>query len=455
MDKAVTSGGLTSDYWLARRGPLFLASCISLIVTAMSFAIRGDIMGSLETQFHLTHEQSGLIGSMAFWGFTLSIFIGGPLCDFLGMGRILALAFVGHAVGILTTIFATNSTMLFAGTLAMGLGNGLVEAACNPLIATLYPDQKIKRLNLFHVWFPGGIVIGGLLSFLVTQAGIGGENAWKIKMALMLLPLLVYGFLLIGKKFPSTERVASGVSTGAMFTAALTPFFLLFVVCMLMTASTELGPGQWIPNILTVTAGFQGILILVLINGIMAVGRTFAGQLVHRISPIGVLMGSSLFSVIGLYLLSTATGAATAVVAAVLFAIGVCFFWPTMLGVVSERFPKTGSLGLAIMGGAGNLAVAYILPVMGSWYDKASAAAAGGDAALKALQDSKAADAAANLAKAQAAGGSATLKQVVVFPVILLVVFTAIYLYDKSKGGYQKEILVQDHQEQETATANA
>lgn len=444
-DRAVAnSGALTSEYWLARRDQLFWASCISLIVTAMSFAIRGDIMGSLEGQFHLTHEQSGMIASAAFWGFTLSIIIGGPLCDALGMGRILWLAFIGHAVGIATTIFAPNFGILFAGTLAIGLGNGLVEAACNPLIATLYPDQKIKRLSQFHMWFPGGIVIGGLLSYVVTQQlKLGGEHAWQIDMALMVVPLLIYGFMLIGKKFPATERAASGVSTGQMFGAALKPFFILFVICMLMTASTELGPGQWIPNILTVTTGFSGILILVLVNGLMAIGRGNAGQIVHRVSPIAILMGSAFFSAIGLYVLSLATGAAVAIVGAVVFAVGVCFFWPTMLGVVSERFPKTGSLGLAIMGGAGNLAVALILPVMGHWYDNSTAAAAGGQAALDALKGSKAAADALSLAKAQAAGGSATLRQVVIFPVIVFVVFTLIYLYDRSRGGYKKEILLQ------------
>src|SRR5579862_9224958 len=126
-DRAVTnSGALTSDYWLARRGQLMVASCMALIVTAMSFAIRGDIMGNFESTFKLSHEQSGMIASAAFWGFTLSIIIGGPLCDFLGMGRILWLAFIGHAVGIAATIFANGFNVLFIGTLAIGLGNGLV-----------------------------------------------------------------------------------------------------------------------------------------------------------------------------------------------------------------------------------------------------------------------------------------------------------------------------------------
>ncbi len=434
---------------MVNRDQLFLASCIALIVTAMSFAIRGALIEPLGTQFGLTKEQIGLVLGTAFWGFTLAMVFGGPLCDVIGMGRLLTIAFIGHLLGIAGTIFANGFWSLFLSTLAFGLANGFVEAACNPLIATLYPDQKIKRLNLFHVWFPGGIVIGGLAAYLIGPESLnlgGKEHYWKIQMASMLLPLFVYGAMFMGKKFPVTERVASGVTMGQMFAACLTPLFLLFVVCMLMTASTELGTTQWLPNILTLTTGASGLLYLVWINGLMAVGRMFAGPIVHRVSPVAMLIGSSLFSAIGLVLLSRATSSATAAVAATLFAIGVCFFWPTMLGVVSERFPRTGALGLAIMGGAGMLSVSFILPVMGGTYDRATALAAGGAAAMEKLKAAAAAPGASDAIKsqwieAQAKGGQAGLQVVTYFPIILLVIFTAIYLYDKSRGGYKEEVL--------------
>ena len=163
-NQAVVSEGLSSDYWRARRDQLFYASCIALIVTAMSFAIRGNIVADLGAKFQLSKEQLGLITGTAFWGFAISTIVGGWLCDVVGMRTLLILAFIGHAFGIVTTIFANGFTTLFIGTLAFGLANGFVEAACNPLIATLYPDEKIKRLNRFHMWFPGGIVIGGLLA---------------------------------------------------------------------------------------------------------------------------------------------------------------------------------------------------------------------------------------------------------------------------------------------------
>jgi MFS family permease len=434
---------LNSGYWLARRDALFIASCIALIVTAMSFAIRGDAINAIGTQFKIPKAEMGWIASTAFWGFTLAMMVGGPLCDVIGMKRLMWLATIGHAIGIVSTILATDFWSLFFSTLIFGLANGFVEAACNPLIATLYPDQKIKRLNLFHAWFPGGIVIGGLLAYGITQMNLGPSD-WKWKMATMLVPLAVYIVMFLGKSFPSTERVASGVSTAEMWRACLNPFFLLFVACMLMTAVTELGPGQWFPSILTLTTGIQGVLFLVWITGLMAVGRLFAGPIVHRISPVAVLLMSSVLSAIGLYLISIARDASLAFPAATVFALGVCFFWPTMLGVVSERFPKTGALGLAIMGGAGMLASGFIQPIIGRTYDTV-AQQRSGISAEQVAGGAKIAD------EFLAEGGRAALQQVVVLPIILAVVFAAMYFYDKSRGGYKEEVLVQ-HQN-ETAAA--
>ncbi len=417
------------------RSRLFLASCLALIVTAMSFAIRGDIMGALEAEYHLNKEELGWIAGTAFWGFTLSIVFGGPLCDFLGMGRLLRFAFVGHLAGVATTIFASGFWSLFAGTLLIGLANGFVEAACNPLIATVYPDSKTHKLNQFHVWFPGGIVIGGVLCFVLSSAmGLGATEVaantaslgWKLKMALMVVPTLVYGLLFTGVTFPATERVASGISFPAMLQACLRPLFVLMLVCMLMTASTELGPNQWIPDILTTTAGVSGILVLVWINGLMALGRQFAGPVVHKLSPTGMLLTSSVLGAIGLYSLSVANSTVTVFAAATVFALGVCYFWPTMLGFVAERLPRTGALGLALMGGAGMRSVSAVLPVMGRIYDEQTAAATATGLAQGA---------------AKAAGGAATLQHVLVLPIALSVVFLLLFLRDRATGGYRSEKL--------------
>ena len=394
---------------------LFTASCAALITTAMSFAIRGGATGDWVTQFNLTNEQVGWVNGTAFWGFTLAMMFGGPLVDALGFRKILGIAFVGHLAGILLTIFAWDYNSLFAGTLLFGIANGSVEAACNPLIATLYPKDQTTKLNHFHVWFPGGIVIGGLLAFLFTKMELG----WKAQFATMLVPLAAYGYMFMGQQLPQTERVQRGESTGSMFKACLAPAFLLMVGCMLLTAATELGSGQWIPNILG-HAGVSGILVLVMINGIMAVGRMFAGPFVHKLSPIGMLVLSAILSTIGLYAMSHATGSMLFAAAAI-FAFGVCFFWPTMVGFVSENFPKTGALGMAIIGGAGMLSVSIVLPMIGRWYDNGIALRTPAGVTLSGNA----------LADVQAAAGLHALGNVAVLPAALTVIFILIAVLRK------------------------
>src|SRR4051812_45782419 len=261
---------------------LFRASCVALIVTAMSFALRTAALGHWTAEFHLTNEQVGWVNGAAFWGFTLAMIFGGPLCDSLGLRRIAGLAWVGHIVGILLTIFAWDYWSLYFGTLIFGIANGSVEAVCNPLITALFPDNKTTKLNGFHAWFPGGIVIGGLLAFVLEKAGLG----WKVQFACMLIPLVIYGVMFMGQQMPKTERVTQGVSTGSMFAACLNPIFLLMVVCMFLTAATEFGPQSWIPAVLA-NAGLStnSILVLVWITGLMAVGRLMAGAFVHKLSP--------------------------------------------------------------------------------------------------------------------------------------------------------------------------
>ena len=343
---------------------LFQASCVALIVTAMSFILRASAMGAWTTEFHLTNEQVGWIGFTAFWGFTLAMMFGGPLVDMIGLRKIVWFAFAGHAAGIALTIMAWDFWSLFIGTLLFGIANGSVEAACNPLIATVYPTNKTTKLNHFHMWFPGGQVICGLAGLALAQQGYG----WRLQFATMVVPLAIYGFMFFGQSFPRTERVEQGVSTGDMFAACLRPGFLLMVACMVFTAATELGPTQWIPNILS-NAGVSGTLVLVWITGLMAVGRMFAGPFVHSLSPIGMLTASSVLSALGLYAMSQSTGTML-FAAATVFAVGVCFFWPTMLGFVAENYPKTGAMGLAIMGGVGMLSAGLFVPIIGRLYDQ-------------------------------------------------------------------------------------
>lgn len=405
---------------------LFTASCVALIVTAMSFALRASAVGAWATEFHLSYEQVGVINSTAFWGFTLAMIFGGPLCDALGMRRIMGLAFVGHLVGILLTIFAWNYWSLFIGTLVFGIANGSVEAAANPLIATIFPADRTTKLNHFHAWFPGGIVIGGLLA--LALGGLG----WKVQFATMLIPLAVYGVMFFGQTFPRTERVEQGVSTGAMWGACFNPLFLVMVGCMLLTAATEFGAQNWIPTILS-NAGVSGTLVLVWITGLMWAGRQFAGVFVHRVSPPGMLVLSAVLSTLGLYAMSHTSGVML-FAAATVFALGVCFFWPTMLGTVSERFPSTGALGLAIMGGAGMLSASFIVPLVGRWFDKAIAVRLPAGQTTEALSAAPVgSDLASQWTQIQASAGLESLGKLAVIPGVLAVVFLALYLIWRNK----------------------
>jgi MFS family permease len=405
---------------------LFIASCTALVTTSMVFSIRGDILDSLGRDFHLNNEQLGLLLSPAFWGFTVSIMVGGALVDFFGMRRLLFLSSAGYIISVLAMIFAPKPAaaaepfysdpgfiVLYAGMLTLGLSQGLVEGVINPLCASLYPKEKTRKLNVLHSWWPGGLIIGGLLSFAITKlmgldAGPAPELAtlgWQVKLGTVLIPAISFAVLIAGQTFPNTERVAAGVSNREMLQATLRPMFLLWFGLMWLTASTELGPGQWIGSLITNLTGMQGILVLVYTAGVVFVLRFFGNGLAHKLSPPRLLMIAAVLAAIGLFGLSSARTPLAAFAAATLFGAGTSYFWPVMLGVTSERFPRSGPLGLAIMGGTGQLAVAFILPVMGHWYDTDGAATA--------------------------------FRYVAVLPLVLTVAFFLVLLGYRAAGGYK------------------
>jgi len=410
------------------RNQLFVASCLALLVTSLSFGIRAGILGRLGVQFQLSAEQLGTIAATAFWGFPLAIVVGGMVVDIIGMKKLLVAAGIFHLLGILLTIFASGYWTLFFSTLLVGIANGTVEAACNPLVATIYKDNKTTKLNHFHLWFPGGIVIGTLLVFLFDKIGLG----WQVQVGVMLIPTLLYIFLFSKLSFPVTERVSSGVSTGEMYSALLTPLFIIMIILMFGTAITELFTGQWI-DVLLKNVTDNAILLLTIETGIMVVGRGFAEPVVHKFSPSGVLLISAIFASLGLYLLGHTTGNML-FVGALVFGIGVCYFWPTMIGFVAENLPKTGAVGMNFMGGAGMFAVSVYMIFMGGYYDRLLASKLPSGASVADYNAAPAGSEMANaLAEAKKAAGPEIINATLTIPLILIVAFGILFFYMKNR----------------------
>lgn len=410
------------------RSKLFVASCLALLVTALSFGIRAGILGELGKTFELSASQLGTITATAFWGFPLAIIIGGMVVDIIGMKRLLVAAFLFHLLGITLTILASGYWSLFISTLLVGIANGTVEAACNPLVATIYPENKTTKLNHFHLWFPGGIVIGTLITFFFNKIGLG----WQIQVATMIIPTLIYGYLFAKLDFPVTERVASGVSTGTMYKSLLSPLYLFMIVCMLGTAITELFTQQWI-DILLRNVTDNAILILTLTTGVMVIGRGLAEPVVHKLSPQGVLLFSAVFATLGLYMLGNTSGNII-FVGALLFGLGVCYFWPTILGFVAENLPKTGAVGLNVMSGAGMFAVSIYMIFMSGYYDKLVAGKLPeGSQYSDYLNAAPGTEMAVLLGEAKKASGPEILNVTMFIPLALIFAFGILVLYMKNR----------------------
>jgi MFS family permease len=399
------------------RNRLFVASCISLVTTSMVFAIRGDVEPAMSVAFQLDKQQMGTIWSPAFWAFTIAIFLSGAVVDSIGLRAQHVLSALGYIAGIGLVLVAPHpaapvgsvfghagTTLLYAGFLIMGLSQGLVEGVINPLVATIYSDEKTKWLNRLHAWWPAGLIIGGLLAVLLTSMGA----SWQVKLSTIVIPAIVYLGMALTTTYPQTERVQSNVSTGDMWAQAAKPLFLLLFVAMWMTAAAELGPDQWFPSVMgALVPQLQGVLFLVYTAGLMFVLRTFGSGIAHQ-NPIGTLFACSLLTAVGLYWLGSlqpGASALSAFAAATLFGIGKTYFWPTMIGVTAEQFPRGGALLLALMGGAGMLSVAVALPIMGARIDHY--------------------------------GPGAALQLVAGLGVILAFVFGGLMMYFKARGGYR------------------
>lgn len=392
------------------RSALFNGSCFALITTAFTFSIRAGILPQLGEQFNLTAEQLGFINLMFFLGFPISMIIGGLVYHTFGPKNIMKAAFVAHTIGILLTIYAGGYTGLLVSTLFIGFGNGCTEAACNPLIADAFAGEKMnKMLSRFHMWFPGGIVLGALISKFMTDFGLG----WQAQMWVTMIPTVIYAVIFYGKTFVM-PRVEGGTTIGENLKAMVSPVFIFLFICMALTAISEFGPNQWVSVIMS-SSGASPMLILALTSGLMAVGRWFAGPVVKALGQTGVLLISAVLTAIGIFMFSAVTGP-LAYVATVIFALGVCYFWPVMIGSVAQRVPLSGALGMSIVGGVGMFSTAIFQPIIGHWIDV-----------------SKSEKLAEGLSGAQLelAAGQETLTKMLTFPSILIVLFIIFFFWQR------------------------
>ena len=386
---------------------LFYGSCFALITTAFSFSIRAGILPQLAQDFDLSATQLGFINQMWFLGFPISMVLGGIFYSSLGPKRIMIFAFFAHTIGIIMTIYSGGYVGLLISTLFIGLGNGCTEAACNPMIASAYSGKLMNTLlNQFHMWFPGGIVLGSLVSLFMTKMNLG----WEAQIWIILIPTLIYAYLFYGQVFPEPRKENALLTVNLR--AMITPLFLFICLCMTLTAISEFGPTQWAQLVLA-KSGAEPMVILALITGLMAVGRYFGGEFVHKFDQTGVLLGSAIFTALGIFLLSTQTGAMV-YVAAVIFAMGVCYFWPNMIGFTAEKIPLSGAIGMSVVGAFGMFSTSMWQSVIGGWIDKAGEEAASLGVEGDALE---------------LAAGQATLQKMITFPIILIVLFTILLFW--------------------------
>lgn len=422
----------------ANHRSIFWISVLALFTAALANSVRAGAAGALKTSLldPIDAQHSGaMIGTVlgnSFLGFALSLLVISPLLDRFGAKKVILFAAACFIVGPALVLLSANAggsvyTLLNIAMIIWGFGWGATEASINPITATIYPNDKTGRLNTLHAWWPAGIVAGGLLSVLFFKQL---SLSWEVLIGLTIIPGVVLAIWTMRHTFPQTESTAQGVTFGEMMSEPFKrPTFWIFFAIMFLTASAELAPGAWVDVTLTETVGFSGILVLVYVSAIMFVMRHFAGALDHKFSDMGLLWFSTIPAAIGLYLLSTANSAATALVAATFWAFGVCFMWPTMLAAVSRRFPRSGPWGIGLIGFAGALAIRFVLPKLGEIYDNAKLAKAGSKEALDALQAGT-----PEMHNVLAYAAETSFQTIAIIPVVLFVIFGLVWFFERNRN---------------------
>jgi MFS family permease len=494
---------------------LLWAGFMAILAAGVGFALRGGIFGAWASEYGFTATQLGAIGGAGFTGFCFGIIIGGVIVDKLGYGKLVALALVGHILSAVVTFMATKQNaydFLYWGMFIFAYANGTLEAVANPLVATVFPQNRTHYLNILHASWPLGMVVGAVASYVLGNVmGLG----WKGQLAFYLVPTVAYAVMFLGQTFPKSEAAAKGASFADMFkdvgilgaavacylialflggvfgnpnigwvvggvlviaVGVLTRFsfgsLLLFVlfVTHAMVGAVELGTDGWIESITgNLFTAEQGKILFIWTSAIMFGLRFCANFIEHKLgfSPVGLLLTSAILAVIGLRLASGMESFAIALIALGIYALGKTFFWPTMLAVIGDRFPRSGAVAMSIMGGIGMLSAGliggpglgyakdrftaeslktsnaavyeankaaspskflFLSPVTAVDGSKLEAAKKAGD---KGTPEQKA------IVSANQAGDRATLKADSFIPLTMAAIYLALLLYFKTIGGYR------------------
>ncbi len=492
---------------------LFWACFIALVATSFVFGVRAATIGELQNSFNLNEQQKGAINGAGMWPFALSIIFFSLIIDWIGYKTVALFAIVCHLVSLVLTLRSSGYDDFYWSTLLVSVANGTVESFINPVIATIFRRDKAKWLNILHAGWPAGLALGALFCALFPHTTLFFDAAWKFRFALCFIPVVIYAVLILPRKFPVNERVAAGVSYRdmlsefgalgffaffAMFTMAIYQaktlpvnpavtlgvasafgilaglytrslgnwLFLLVLVIIGPLATTELGTDAWMPELLKLNgplASAESNLtfatwVFVYVSVVMTVLRFYAGPIVHRFSPIGLLVLSAGVAICGLLFLSQSVGWMI-VVASTIYAFGKTFLWSTTLGLTSEQFPKGGALTLNGVSAVGVL----FLGVLGSPFigyqqdqDMHQRLSTGHPALLSQVQGTakpsifgttpsldqgkiKALDETATqeLTAVQAESKRGAFAKIALLPAFMLVCYLGMFFYFRARGGYR------------------
>ncbi len=344
---------------MENRKRLLTAGFLTLIAAGIGFAVRGGLLDIWSNKYGFTMTELGQITGGGLLGFGLVILIAGFLIDLVGYKNLMMIALLCHVVSAVMLFAATpvfNASgkdsvymLLYISMFIFAVGNGICEGVINPLTSTIYPEAKTHYLNILHAGWPAGLVIGGLIVFAKDYV------SWEILMATFLIPVLMYGFIAVKEAFPKTEAEQGNISYGGMFAKLIGPFFIILLITHACVGYVELGTDSWINKITgnILKSASMGTALFIYTSLLMTGLRFFAGPIVHKISSLGLLLCSAIIGALGLYLISIGETVPFMFFAATVYACGKTFLWPTMLGVVGERFPESATVAMALMGFAG------------------------------------------------------------------------------------------------------